>query len=165
VKEWLTESGATSLIIPTGPFHSRRVRRIFRQILGNSTQLTVRSIRPETCQDWWQHESTLIDFPERDRQVRLLHGGTLNTGNKKLTSGRDQLAGPSRAPALPALNSPIAGIWSSVPKPDLFDWRLGELWQHRGLVAADGLARFRHSPQADHSRPAMAHSSTPFSPL
>jgi uncharacterized SAM-binding protein YcdF (DUF218 family) len=62
VKAWLKESGAHSLIIPTGPFHSRRVRRIFRKILGDSPQLTVRSIRPEVCQDWWQHENTLIDF-------------------------------------------------------------------------------------------------------
>jgi uncharacterized SAM-binding protein YcdF (DUF218 family) len=62
VKKWLKESGATSLIIPTGPFHSRRVWWIFHKILGNSARLTIRSIRPEECQTWWQHENTLIDF-------------------------------------------------------------------------------------------------------
>ncbi len=62
VKKWLKETGATSLLIPTGPFHSRRVRWIFHKTLGNSVRLTVRSIRPEVCQDWWQHEATLIDF-------------------------------------------------------------------------------------------------------
>jgi len=62
VREWLKESGATSLIIPTGPFHSRRVRRVFHKALGSSARLTVRSIYPEECQTWWQHENTLIDF-------------------------------------------------------------------------------------------------------
>jgi uncharacterized SAM-binding protein YcdF (DUF218 family) len=62
VKKWMKETGANSVIIPTGPFHSRRVRWIFRKTLGKSAQLTVRSIHPETCHDWWQHESSLIDF-------------------------------------------------------------------------------------------------------
>jgi uncharacterized SAM-binding protein YcdF (DUF218 family) len=62
VKQWLKESGATSVIIPTGPFHSRRVRWIFRKSLGDSTRLTIRSLRQEVCQDWWQHEPSLIDF-------------------------------------------------------------------------------------------------------
>jgi uncharacterized SAM-binding protein YcdF (DUF218 family) len=62
VKEWLKESGATSLIIPTGPFHSRRVRWMFQKVLGSSARLTIRSIHPEVCHDWWQHESSLMDF-------------------------------------------------------------------------------------------------------
>jgi uncharacterized SAM-binding protein YcdF (DUF218 family) len=62
VKKWMNDTGATSVIIPTGPFHSRRVRWIFRKTLGDSARLTVRSIRPEICHDWWQHESSLIDF-------------------------------------------------------------------------------------------------------
>jgi uncharacterized SAM-binding protein YcdF (DUF218 family) len=62
VKEWMNESGATSLLIPTGAFHSRRVRWIFHKTLGNSARLTVRSIQPEICRQWWQHESSLIDF-------------------------------------------------------------------------------------------------------
>jgi uncharacterized SAM-binding protein YcdF (DUF218 family) len=62
VKQWLKESGATSLIIPTGSFHSRRVRWVFHKVLGNSARLTIRSIRPEVYHDWWQHEGSLIDF-------------------------------------------------------------------------------------------------------
>ena len=62
VRKWMKETGANSVIIPTGPFHSRRVRWIFRKTLGDSAALTIRTIRPETCNDWWQHESSLIDF-------------------------------------------------------------------------------------------------------
>jgi uncharacterized SAM-binding protein YcdF (DUF218 family) len=62
VKQWLKESGATSVIIPTGSFHSRRVRWVFHKVLGDSARLTIRSIGPEVCHDWWQHEGSLMDF-------------------------------------------------------------------------------------------------------
>jgi uncharacterized SAM-binding protein YcdF (DUF218 family) len=61
-REWLKESGATSLLIPTGPFHSRRVQWVFHKTMGNSVRLTVRSIHPELCQQWWRNESSFIDF-------------------------------------------------------------------------------------------------------
>lgn len=62
VKNWLKDSGASSLIIPTGVFHSRRVRWVFHKTLPKSTELTVTSIHPEDCRKWWDHENTLIDF-------------------------------------------------------------------------------------------------------
>jgi uncharacterized SAM-binding protein YcdF (DUF218 family) len=63
LREWLKDSHASSFLIPTGPFHSRRVRWVFRKAFGDAaTRLTVTSIDPKECQDWWQHERTLIDF-------------------------------------------------------------------------------------------------------
>jgi uncharacterized SAM-binding protein YcdF (DUF218 family) len=61
-RAWLKESGGHSLLIPTGPFHSRRVRWVFRKSLGDSAQVTVTTIHPEVCEDWWRHEESLIDF-------------------------------------------------------------------------------------------------------
>jgi uncharacterized SAM-binding protein YcdF (DUF218 family) len=62
LKLWSKESQAKSFLIPTGPFHSRRVRWVFRKTLQDSARLTVTSIRPEECQNWWSDEKTLIDF-------------------------------------------------------------------------------------------------------
>jgi uncharacterized SAM-binding protein YcdF (DUF218 family) len=62
LKEWSKDSHAASFLIPTGPFHSRRVRWVFHKQLGNSARLTVTSIHPEQCRDWWKKEKTLIDF-------------------------------------------------------------------------------------------------------
>ena len=59
---WLRETGGDSLLIPTGPFHSRRVRWVFRRTLGPTTRLTVTSIHPEMCDQWWKQEESLIDF-------------------------------------------------------------------------------------------------------
>jgi uncharacterized SAM-binding protein YcdF (DUF218 family) len=63
LREWSKDTHAASLLIPTGPFHSRRVRWVFRKVLRDAAaRLTVTSIDPTVCQDWWQHEKTLIDF-------------------------------------------------------------------------------------------------------
>jgi len=63
LKEWSNNSHAASFLIPTGPFHSRRVRWAFRKVFRDvPARLTVTSINPEECQNWWQHEKVLIDF-------------------------------------------------------------------------------------------------------
>jgi len=63
LKQWSRESGAASFLIPTGAFHSRRVRWVFRKAFRDAaSRLTVTSISPEECQDWWKHEKTLLDF-------------------------------------------------------------------------------------------------------
>src|ERR1035441_7874755 len=62
LKQWSRESHAASFLIPTGPFHSRRVRWVFHKHLGDSARLIITSIKPEECQDWWKDEKTLIDF-------------------------------------------------------------------------------------------------------
>ena len=61
-RHWSRASGATSLLIPTGSFHSRRVRWVFRKNLGDTVRITVTSIRPEECRDWWMDEKALLDF-------------------------------------------------------------------------------------------------------
>jgi len=61
-RQWSRASGATSLLIPTGSFHSRRVRWVFRKNLGDTVRITVTSIRPEECRDWWMDEKALLDF-------------------------------------------------------------------------------------------------------
>ena len=63
LKAWSKGSHAASFLIPTGPFHSRRVRWVFRKVFRDATaRFTVTSIDPKQCRDWWRHEKTLIDF-------------------------------------------------------------------------------------------------------
>jgi uncharacterized SAM-binding protein YcdF (DUF218 family) len=62
LKQWSKESQAKSFLIPTGPFHSRRVRWVFHKHLGTSVRITVTTINPELCQRWWKDERTLIEF-------------------------------------------------------------------------------------------------------
>ena len=62
LKQWCKEFHAASFLIPTGPFHSRRVRWVFHKTLRDSARLTVTSISPEECKDWWKDEKTLLDF-------------------------------------------------------------------------------------------------------
>ena len=63
LKRWSKESHAASFLIPTGPFHSRRVRWVFRKVFGDTVaRLTVTTIDPELCQRWWKNEKTLLDF-------------------------------------------------------------------------------------------------------
>ena len=63
LKAWSKDSHAASFLIPTGPFHSRRVRWVFRKVFRDATaRFTVTSIDPKQCRDWWRHEKTLIDF-------------------------------------------------------------------------------------------------------
>ena len=63
VKEWSKISHAASFLIPTGPFHSRRVRWAFRRAFTASpARFTVMSIGPEQCRNWWRNEETLIEF-------------------------------------------------------------------------------------------------------
>jgi uncharacterized SAM-binding protein YcdF (DUF218 family) len=63
VREWAKISHAASFLIPTGPFHSRRVRWVFHKAFrGCPARLSVTSIAPEECQGWWKREKTLVDF-------------------------------------------------------------------------------------------------------
>ena len=63
LRRWTKDSHAASFLIPTGPFHSRRVRWVFQKAFRDATaRFTVTSIEPEQCHDWWRHEKTLIDF-------------------------------------------------------------------------------------------------------
>ena len=63
LKQWSKDSQAASFLIPTGPFHSRRVRWVFRKVFRDApARFAVTSINPEQCQYWWKTEKTLIDF-------------------------------------------------------------------------------------------------------
>ncbi len=63
LRQWSGDSHASSFLIPTGPFHSRRVRWVFRKVFRDApVRFAVTSIDPKQCQDWWQHEKVLIDF-------------------------------------------------------------------------------------------------------
>ena len=65
VRAWIEKSGAKSIVIPTDPFHTRRVRWIFaRELRGTKTQIHVVAIKPLRygIEDWWRHEEGLIAF-------------------------------------------------------------------------------------------------------
>ena len=65
VFDWAKSSGATSVIIPTDIFSTRRVRWIFRhEVTSAGVRVIVHSIKPPgyRLDDWWQHEGGLIDF-------------------------------------------------------------------------------------------------------
>jgi uncharacterized SAM-binding protein YcdF (DUF218 family) len=65
VVNWVTSSGARSLIIPTEIFPSRRVRWIFQHELASAgVRVTVQAIKPREYgpEDWWRHEEGLITF-------------------------------------------------------------------------------------------------------
>jgi uncharacterized SAM-binding protein YcdF (DUF218 family) len=65
VRAWIDKSGAKSIIIPTDPFHTRRVRWIFgRELRGTKTVIHVVAIDPlrYRINDWWQHEEGVIAF-------------------------------------------------------------------------------------------------------
>lgn len=63
LRHWSKDSHAASFLIPTGPFHSRRVRWVFRKVFRSvPARFAVTTIDPELCQHWWKDEKTLIDF-------------------------------------------------------------------------------------------------------
>jgi uncharacterized SAM-binding protein YcdF (DUF218 family) len=63
VRDWCKTSQAHVLLIPTGPFHARRVRWVFRKVLrGSDVQIRVLALPSEHFSDWWRHEDSLIDF-------------------------------------------------------------------------------------------------------
>jgi uncharacterized SAM-binding protein YcdF (DUF218 family) len=65
VRDWVEKSGAKSIIIPTDPFHTRRVRWVFSQQLRNlKTEIHVVAVPPVRYRaaDWWRHEEGMIAF-------------------------------------------------------------------------------------------------------
>jgi uncharacterized SAM-binding protein YcdF (DUF218 family) len=65
VRAWIEKSGAKSIIIPTDPFHTRRVRWVFsRELRDTKTQIHVVAINPVRyrAEDWWRHEEGVIAF-------------------------------------------------------------------------------------------------------
>jgi uncharacterized SAM-binding protein YcdF (DUF218 family) len=65
VRAWIEKTGAKSIIIPTDPFHTRRVRWVFdKELRGTKTVIHVVAINPVRYRagDWWRHEEGVIAF-------------------------------------------------------------------------------------------------------
>jgi uncharacterized SAM-binding protein YcdF (DUF218 family) len=65
VLDWTKSSGARTVIIPTDPFPTRRVRWTFQhEVASTGVRVIVRPIqlRAYSLDDWWHDERGLIDF-------------------------------------------------------------------------------------------------------
>lgn len=65
VRDWVTDHKPRVLIIPTDPFHTRRVHWLFHKTLKGSSATPIITIapRPEyTAGNWWTTEEGLLDF-------------------------------------------------------------------------------------------------------
>jgi uncharacterized SAM-binding protein YcdF (DUF218 family) len=65
VRDWDGKTGAKSIVIPTDPFHTRRVRWIFgKELRGTKTAIHVVPVNPTRyrVKDWWRHEEGVIAF-------------------------------------------------------------------------------------------------------
>ena len=65
VRAWVEKSGAKSIVIATDPFHTRRVRWIFRKELRDTeTDIHVVPVNPVRyrADDWWHHEEGVTAF-------------------------------------------------------------------------------------------------------
>lgn len=65
VRDWVKQTGARRIIIPTDLFHTRRVRWLYaKELAGMNVEVMVVAVpqREYTAADWWQHEEGLIAF-------------------------------------------------------------------------------------------------------
>ena len=65
VADWLASTGARRIIIPTDPFHTRRVEWLYEKTLrgkGIDIIVTTAPRREYTPDNWWHTEEGLIDF-------------------------------------------------------------------------------------------------------
>jgi uncharacterized SAM-binding protein YcdF (DUF218 family) len=65
LRAWLTNAPIRSVLIPTDPFNTRRVRRIFNQTLqGTGVQASVAAIEMQRyrADNWWKTEEGAKDF-------------------------------------------------------------------------------------------------------
>jgi hypothetical protein len=64
LRRWCLENPIRSVIVVTHSFHSGRVKRIFRKVLGESVRIRVATIDSHeyTACNWWQSEAGLIGF-------------------------------------------------------------------------------------------------------
>jgi uncharacterized SAM-binding protein YcdF (DUF218 family) len=65
LREWVTQTHARSIIIPTDIFHTRRARWVFEKALhdtGAEVHVVAVDVPKYTAADWWRHEEGLIAF-------------------------------------------------------------------------------------------------------
>ncbi len=74
LKQWVAETHARSIIIPTDIFHTRRVRWIFNRALrgtGAAVHIVPVDVPRYTADDWWRHEEGVVAF--ETEVVKLLY--------------------------------------------------------------------------------------------
>jgi uncharacterized SAM-binding protein YcdF (DUF218 family) len=64
LRDWVTRTGAHSVIVPTEIFSSRRVRWTLHRVFDDATTIRVAALPPYGYgrEDWWKHETGLITF-------------------------------------------------------------------------------------------------------
>jgi uncharacterized SAM-binding protein YcdF (DUF218 family) len=65
VRKWVEENHAKTILIPTDPFHTRRVKWFFGKALkGTGVEIRTEAVTPRdyTATNWWQNEEGLIAF-------------------------------------------------------------------------------------------------------
>lgn len=67
LRDWVETTKARRLIVPTEPFHTRRVNWLFEKMLNKGTrpvEVLVTSTKPvsSASANWWQTEKGLIEF-------------------------------------------------------------------------------------------------------
>jgi uncharacterized SAM-binding protein YcdF (DUF218 family) len=65
VRVWVTTTKPRALLIPTDPFHTRRVHWLFRKNLQGTSATFIISVAPRaeySADNWWTTEQGLIDF-------------------------------------------------------------------------------------------------------
>jgi uncharacterized SAM-binding protein YcdF (DUF218 family) len=65
LRAWIEETKSKSVLIPTDPFHTRRVRWVFQKVLeGTGVDVRVIVVEPPgyNATNWWQHHEGLIAF-------------------------------------------------------------------------------------------------------
>lgn len=65
VLEWARANHAQRVIVTTDPFHTRRAKWVFRQVLGASgidTVVVAAQPRDYSVDEWWRSETGLIEF-------------------------------------------------------------------------------------------------------
>lgn len=64
LRAWMLRTGATTVIIPTDLFHTRRVRWLYRRLLGENRVQVTEAPTPKryTIANWWHTEEGLIAF-------------------------------------------------------------------------------------------------------
>ena len=76
LRDWVQTTKACRLIVPTEPFHTRRVNWLFEKMLNkgaNPVEVLVTPTKPvsSVSSNWWQSERSLIEF--QNEVVKFLY--------------------------------------------------------------------------------------------
>jgi uncharacterized SAM-binding protein YcdF (DUF218 family) len=65
LRDWVKQNGARKIVIVSDPFHTRRVKWLFRKELATTGAQVLTAVAPPLEYDssnWWKHEEGLIAF-------------------------------------------------------------------------------------------------------